>query len=85
MKIETRVYSMPEELAVDICKSIGLDPNRVTRMKFEFDAQLGKPLTIELDYLPEYTGGLKESYENKLVSSDVQLDEDEAGYHASET
>lgn len=85
MKKETRVYALSEDLAVDICKAIGLDPSRVSRMKFDFNAELGDILKIEIEYIPEYTGGLKESYENKLLSNDVQLDEDEAAYRASET
>lgn len=87
MKKETRVYVVPDVLATDLCKAMGLDPMRVSRMKFEFEAQTGQPLTIELDYLPDYTPLAGKDYQIKRFSVEEieSMDDLEAGYHASET
>lgn len=48
-------YAVSWKLAEDICDALGLDKMRVHRLKFEANADdMLKPLTIEVDYLPDY-------------------------------
>lgn len=83
MTKETRFYAVQRDFAEDVCKAIGLDPMRVSRLRFEFRAEDDiKPLVIEVDYLPDYLGLVK-PYAAELVQTDI--DPLEEGYHASET
>lgn len=70
-KRETTQYAVEWKLAEDICKAIGLDASRVSRLKFEAKAEdMGKPLTLEVDYLPDYEGLPESRYEATEIKSD---------------
>lgn len=71
-------YSVPDDLAIDICKALGLDPNRVSRMSFDFEAGTGQPLMIAIEYYFEYNGGDFGDYAAEEVKSLEDL------YHAYE-
>lgn len=79
----TRKYVLSLDMAADLCKAMGLDPDRVTRMRFAWDAGDTKPLSIIVEFLPEYNG-LPATFKPVEVPSD-EIDNFEAGYHASET
>lgn len=59
---KTRVYELADNAAEDFCRAFGLDPSRVSRLKFDWKAGEGEPLTIEIECHPEYHGLPKEHY-----------------------
>lgn len=72
----TRRYSVDWKLAEDICDAIGLDKRRVSRLKFEAKAEdSAKPLTIEVDYLPDYERLPEVNYEAIEIKEDPLEDE----------